>query len=114
MPLDLFPTGLIASSLVQKTYSVNYPGEFGGGVINLTTKATPNESFLTVGVGGSWDTETTNQLGYSYYGSKSDWTGFEWSSMSILPSWIDHVASDDRATWRRRSRAMPMKGRPRG
>ena len=36
-PLDIFPTSVIASSLVQKSYSVNYPGEFGGGVINLTT-----------------------------------------------------------------------------
>ncbi|OYW87187.1 MAG: TonB-dependent receptor, partial [Sphingobium sp. 32-64-5] len=41
VPLDMFPTGVIASSLVQKSYSVNFPGEFGGGVINLTTKATP-------------------------------------------------------------------------
>src|SRR5690606_18741021 len=77
VPLDLFPTGLMASSLVQKSYSVNYPGEFGGGVINLTTKATPDEGFLTLTVGGSWDTETTGQLGYSYYGSKTDWTGFD-------------------------------------
>ncbi len=41
VPLDMFPTGVISSSLVQKSYSVNFPGEFGGGVINLTTKATP-------------------------------------------------------------------------
>ena len=31
VPLDLFPTNIIASSLVQKSYSVNFPGEFGGG-----------------------------------------------------------------------------------
>ena len=31
VPLDLFPTDVIASSLVQKTYSANFPGEFGGG-----------------------------------------------------------------------------------
>jgi len=44
VPLDLFPTGVIASSLVQKSYSVNYPGEFGGGVINLTTKRRPTRA----------------------------------------------------------------------
>jgi hypothetical protein len=43
VPLDLFPSGIIASSLVQKSYSVNYPGEFGGGVINLTTRAVPQD-----------------------------------------------------------------------
>ena len=41
VPLDLFPTDVIASSLVQKTYSPNFSGEFGGGVINLTTLNIP-------------------------------------------------------------------------
>lgn len=77
VPLDLFPTSIVASSLVQKSYSVNFPGEFGGGVINLTTKAIPNESFLTIGGGMEWDTETTNQFGYTYYGSSTDWTGYD-------------------------------------
>ncbi|MFC4256738.1 TonB-dependent receptor [Altererythrobacter xixiisoli] len=96
VPLDLFPTGLVASSLVQKTYSANYPGEFGGGVINLTTKAIPDEPFLTVGVGGSWDSETTNQTGYSYFGSSSDWTGFDNGNRDIPPALADFFASGER------------------
>lgn len=96
VPLDLFPTGLMASSLVQKSYSVNYPGEFGGGVINLTTKATPDEGFLTLTVGGSWDTETTGQLGYSYYGSKTDWTGFDNGQRDIPPALASFFASGER------------------
>ena len=77
VPLDIFPTSVIASSLVQKSYSVNFPGEFGGGVINLTTKAVPKKPFLTIGAGIGLDTVTTGQLGYTYYGSSSDWTGFD-------------------------------------
>lgn len=77
VPLDLFPSRVIASSLVQKSYSANFPGEFGGGVINLTTKSIPTEGFVSIGGSVSGDTETTNQLGYDYYGSKSDWTGFD-------------------------------------
>jgi TonB-dependent receptor len=76
VPLNLFPTDVVASSLVQKTYSPNFPGEFGGGVINLTTLAIPRQSFLDVNVGVSGDTETTGQLGYDYYGNKYDWTGY--------------------------------------
>jgi outer membrane receptor protein involved in Fe transport len=34
VPLDLFPTAVLASSVVQKSYSVNFPGEFGGGVMH--------------------------------------------------------------------------------
>lgn len=74
VPLDIFPTSVIASSLVQKTYSANFPGEFGGGVINLTTKAIPTEDFLTVSFSASGDTETTFQNGLTYFGS--DWDGF--------------------------------------
>jgi outer membrane receptor protein involved in Fe transport len=96
VPLDLFPTGVIASSLVQKSYSVNFPGEFGGGVINLTTKATPDEGFLTLTVGGSWDSETTNQLGYSYYGSSTDWTGFDNGNRDTPPALQAFFASGER------------------
>ncbi|WP_166037864.1 TonB-dependent receptor [Sphingosinicella sp. YJ22] len=77
VPLDIFPTSLIASSLVQKTFSANFPGEFGGGVINLTTRAIPDESFLEIGASLGGDTETTFNLGYTYYGSDTDWTGFD-------------------------------------
>ncbi len=77
VPLDIFPTSVIASALVQKSYSVNYPGEFGGGVINLTTPAVPRESFLDIGMSATADVESTFQLGYSYYGSDLDATGFD-------------------------------------
>lgn len=76
VPLDIFPSGIIASSLVQKSYSANFPGEFGGGVINLTTKAVPRDPFLTIGGSIGGNSETTGQLGYTYYGTGSDWTGF--------------------------------------
>lgn len=86
VPLDLFPTEIIASSLVQKTYSPNFPGEFGGGVINLTTLAAPRESFLTIKAGVSGDTETTNQLGYDHYGSQYDWTGYNFGLRDVPPA----------------------------
>lgn len=77
VPLDIFPTSIISSAVVQKSYSVNYPGEYGGGVINLTTAALPDENYLTVGAGISGDSETTAKLGYTYYGSDRDLFGFD-------------------------------------
>jgi TonB-dependent receptor len=77
VPLDIFPTSVIASSLVQKSYSVNYPGEFGGGVINLTSASIPREGFLSVGISGTVDTETTGRLGYTYFGSDFDFLGYD-------------------------------------
>jgi len=77
VPLDLFPTSVLASTVVQKSYSVNFPGEFGGGVINLTTRAVPEEPFITIGgsIGGS--TTTTGQLGLVYEGGDTDGFGFD-------------------------------------
>ena len=77
VPLDLFPTSVIGSVVVQKSYSVNYPAEFGGGVINLTTRSAPTEGFLDIGVGVGGDTITTDNLGYTYYGGDFDYTGFD-------------------------------------
>ena len=77
VPLDIFPTSVVSSGLVQKTYSANFPGEFGGGVINLTTKAVPTENFLSVSISGGGDTETTFQNGLTYFGSRWDTFGFD-------------------------------------
>lgn len=101
VPLDLFPTDVMASSLVQKTYSPNYPGEFGGGVINLTTLAVPRSPFLSVGAGISGDSETTGQVGYDHYGGKYDWTGYDSGARAIpsaLAAFIDSGVKIDSLT----------------
>lgn len=96
VPLDLFPTSVIASSLVQKTYSANFPGEFGGGVINLTTKAIPRETFLTISADASGNSETTNKLGYTYFGSSQDWSGFDNGNRDLKPALASYLASGAR------------------
>lgn len=106
VPLDIFPTNVVASSLVQKSYSANFPAEFGGGVINLTTTAVPKETFLTVSGSIGAETETTGRFGYSYHGADSDWTGFDNGSRDVPPALaaffdsgklIDDPSVDDRA-----------------
>ncbi|MFC3581024.1 TonB-dependent receptor domain-containing protein [Sphingomonas hylomeconis] len=87
VPLDIFPTSIVASALVQKSYSVNYPGEFGGGVINLTTKGVPEESFLSFGASAGYDSASTGQLGYVYDGGSLDWLGYD-SGERTVPGFI--------------------------
>lgn len=77
VPLDLFPTNILENVLVQKTYSVEYPGEFGGGIIDLRTLNIPSENFLELSVTGSYNTETTGKDGITHYGSDSDVLGFD-------------------------------------
>ena len=37
----------------------------------------PSESFLSVGASAGYNSETTFELGYTYYGSNTDWLGFD-------------------------------------
>lgn len=76
-PLDLFPTSVLADAVVQKTFSPEFSGEFGGGAISLRTKALPDEAFFEVAVSGSANTETTLKEGLVYGGSDTDWIGFD-------------------------------------
>lgn len=76
VPLDLFPSNILDGATVQKTFSVNYPGEFGGGIIDLNTLRMPNESFFTIKAGTSFNTESTNEQGLTYSGGGIDWLGF--------------------------------------
>lgn len=77
IPLDLFPSDILAGVTVQKTYSANYPGEFGGGLIDLQTLSTPSEPFFTLKASIGGNTETTAQNGLIYFGSRTDFTGFD-------------------------------------
>src|SRR3546814_7767085 len=48
---------------------------------------------MTLSGGIGWDSETTNQLGYTYYGSDSDWTGFDDGTRDIPTSLAAALAS---------------------
>lgn len=76
-PLDLFPTSILSDVVVQKTFTPEYSGEFGGGAINMKTKALPDDKFFTVSVSGSYNTQTSFQDGLVYDGSDTDWLGFD-------------------------------------
>ena len=96
VPLDLFPTDIVASSLVQKSYSPNLPGEFGGGLINITTLAVPSEPFFKVGFGTSGDSETTGQIAYTHFGSKWDPSGVDSGVRDVPPALKAFFASRER------------------
>jgi outer membrane receptor protein involved in Fe transport len=77
VPLDLFPSSVLSGVMVQKSYSPEFPGEFGGGVIALSTLNLPEENFLEVGVGYGVNLETTFQTGYTHDGGDTDVWGFD-------------------------------------
>ena len=76
VPLDLFPTSLISNILIQKTFSPEYPGEFGGGLVQIETTRLPEEGFLELGVSAAANTATSFNEGLLHDGGSNDWTGF--------------------------------------
>ena len=77
VPLDLFPSSVLEGAAVQKTYSANLPGEFGGGLINLETLRRPRESFFTAKYGIAANDATTGKTGIFVRGSDTDWSGYD-------------------------------------
>jgi outer membrane receptor protein involved in Fe transport len=83
VPLDLFPSNVLQGATVQKTFSANYPGEFGGGIIDLHTLRDPGESFLNVKAGVGLNTFTTGHNGIYVSGGDLDWLGYDDGTRSI-------------------------------
>ena len=77
VPLDLFPSSVLNDITVQKTYSPNYPGEFGGGVIDLRTLRSPAENFFNVKLGTSFNTESTFERAIFVRGGDRDTLGYD-------------------------------------
>lgn len=77
VPLDLFPTEILQGIVVQKTYTADMPGEFGGGTIQLRTRGVPESFLLRASAGLGYADGTTGEEGLSYRGGSRDWTGFD-------------------------------------
>lgn len=61
VPLDLFPTELLDKVRVTKSYSVDKPGDFAAGFVELETLQFPNDRTASVGVSLSQDSVATGE-----------------------------------------------------
>ena len=77
VPLDLFPNELLDGIIVQKSYSPDMPGEFGGGTVLLRTREVPQAPFFRVQGTLGYTDGTTFEDGLRYDGGGRDWTGYD-------------------------------------
>lgn len=75
--LDLFPTALLSSLTITKTFTPDIPGDFAGGSLNVETRSFPEEFLLKLNAGGSGDTLTTGRTLRSYEGGETDYLGYD-------------------------------------
>lgn len=83
VPLDLFPTSMIGSITVQKSYSADLPGDFGGGAVLLKTKTIPEERKQKIKFALGGNTQSTGKEGLSYKGGATDFLGIDDGTRAI-------------------------------
>ena len=86
IPLDIFPTSIVRSLVVQKGYSADSSANFGGGAVDIRTKAVP--SHFTFGLeAGSGLNLATGDAVLTYRGGSDDRWGVD-DGTRALPGFI--------------------------
>lgn len=89
VPLDLFPSDVIESLSVQKSYSPNMPAHFGGGNVDIRTKSMPSDFLFKMNVSAGYNTNLSDD-GYFYEGGDDDWMGRD-DGTRALPSVVSNA-----------------------
>ncbi|QIL89250.1 TonB-dependent receptor plug domain-containing protein [Microbulbifer sp. SH-1] len=71
VPLDVFPTSVVDSLAVQKSYSADKAATFGGGNVDIRTKSIPDSLTYFVELGTGMNTEASGDA-ISYRGGSDD------------------------------------------
>ena len=76
--MDLFPSNLIDNIIVYKNFTPNLPGDFSGGLIDISTKDFPETFTLQARVGAGYNPNSNfNNNFLTYQGSPTDWLGYD-------------------------------------
>ena len=90
VPLDLFPTGLIDSVQVSKSYSPDQSAEFAGGLVQIVPLKLPNRPVVDLSYGLSfYTTATGKEIPLSPLGSRDGW-GFDNGSRALPASFPEN------------------------
>lgn len=80
---DIFPANMLDNLVILKTATPDMPGEFAGGIINITTKSIPEKNFQSISLGSSYNTVSTGKDFKTYAGGKYDWLGIDDGTRAI-------------------------------
>lgn len=71
VPLDIFPTSVVESLAVQKSYSADKAATFGGGNVDIRTRGIPDSLTYSLELGSGFNSETDGEV-LSYKGGGDD------------------------------------------
>lgn len=75
--LDIFPSGILEALTIRKTFTPDVPGDWAGGLVDVSTQTYPQDFQLRLGVGFGVNTATSFQRTLGYRGGSLDFLGFD-------------------------------------
>ena len=90
LPLDIFPAEIIDALSVQKGYSPDLPAAFGGGNIDIRTKAIPEDRVFTAKLNTGWNSESSDD-GVTYSGGSDDKWGTDDGTREIPQAIVEGI-----------------------
>jgi hypothetical protein len=85
---DIFPSGIIDNLVIYKTATPDKTAEFGGGIIEISTKSTSSKPITIISISQGYNNLITGRKRYvSEMKGKSDWLGLD-DGTRALPSGI--------------------------
>lgn len=81
---DIVPANLIENIIISKTASPDLPADFAGGNIQVITKDIPDANFVNVGIGYSYNTQSTFKDFRSGYRNVSDYFAFDGGARELV------------------------------
>ncbi len=75
--LDIFPSSVLESLTIRKTFTPEVPGDWAGGLMNVSSQSFPNDFTLRLSGSFGVNTATSFQPVYGYRGGDTDALGFD-------------------------------------
>jgi TonB-dependent receptor len=85
VPLDLFPSMVLDSLTIAKQFTPDMPGDFAGGSVRIQTRDFPKQALLQIALSGAFNSAATFQKRPSYYGSSTQWLGYDGGRRDFPP-----------------------------
>lgn len=82
--LDLFPSSLLDNIVTLKTFMPDKPGDFSGGLVDVGTKAFPDDFTIQFSTSVSYDSEASFANTFlSFNNASNEWLGFDGNAYRI-------------------------------
>ncbi len=80
---DLFPSNLLDNIVTLKTFTPDKPGNFSGGLVDISTKSFPSELDVRFSASGSANSQNVGADVLTYAGGDTDWLGIDDGTRSL-------------------------------